>query len=377
MTKKQESILSKSLSNIDDSTRARDQRQQSILAMSSIGSSTLQPTQKSVKDKKYKDDDIENGEFVFHHSISGQTDKSIASVVLYNNSGEGSDIKTNIIVANDNNDYTSSINKQLGSTSRSLQVLEQEEEQFQNHKCKNKSDNLSQMRIKIEGDKDENISTDVIEVPTTDFDLLCRPLSPLFVQHHPQSSYPITATVTQMHDLQDNYHQQQRQDRLNQALDHKNQQHESKKSETAHNTVYGRTMDPAVTNIKDNNNLDFWMDIDDNVPTCSICIEEYTATDHCYLNKTICNHQFHIDCLLNWFEQSFSQLGSNSFHCPCCRREVTVLSKDKIEGMARLMKTEHLSNRALLDEKNVEDTSIEDGNNEESSLLPGRSTTGN
>jgi len=82
-------------------------------------------------------------------------------------------------------------------------------------------------------------------------------------------------------------------------------------------------------------NLDFWMDIDDTIPSCSICFEQYEPTDHCYLNLDICRHQYHVDCILGWYEQS-----DEPFQCPCCRRDTTTLTKENIMNMVKLMRRE-------------------------------------
>jgi hypothetical protein len=55
---------------------------------------------------------------------------------------------------------------------------------------------------------------------------------------------------------------------------------------------------------------------------CSICLETRN------LKRLPCNHSFHKECLLKWFETSSSRLNqlptAEKFTCPICRRNIYI-----------------------------------------------------
>jgi len=56
-------------------------------------------------------------------------------------------------------------------------------------------------------------------------------------------------------------------------------------------------------------------------PTCSICKEEISSKIYNYI-KTACNHEFHLNCLTDWYQSGSdpqSNLHEQSMTCPNCR----------------------------------------------------------
>jgi len=55
-------------------------------------------------------------------------------------------------------------------------------------------------------------------------------------------------------------------------------------------------------------------------PTCAICLSHIEATEPC--RKTKCNHEFHADCIMQWWTKEKGKV----LNCPTCReaQRVTV-----------------------------------------------------
>jgi hypothetical protein len=85
-------------------------------------------------------------------------------------------------------------------------------------------------------------------------------------------------------------------------------------------------------------------DDDENLPTCSICLDPYADGDE--LRTFACSHCFHNECVSKWiFHRCLDNEELDSFNCPECRQNHITLSE---AGSSRTSLAEGISSLSFL-----------------------------